>query len=51
MNTIDRRILIVCLFCCLFSFAAFSQIQTLEVNRDFVTIIEIMERSCLMCHE
>jgi hypothetical protein len=30
---------------------AFSQIQTLEVNRGFVTIIEIMERSCLMCHE
>jgi hypothetical protein len=51
MKTIVERILIVCLFCCLSPLVSFSQIQTLEVNRGFVTIVEITERSCLMCHE
>lgn len=51
MKTIGTRITIVCLFCCLFPFAVFSQLQTLEMNRGFVTIIEAMDRSCLMCHE
>jgi len=51
MKTIDKPTFTFCLFFCLVPLVSFSQIQTIEVNRGFVTIIEIMERSCLMCHE
>ena len=51
MKTAYNRILLVCVICWLTGVPAFTQVQTLELNRGFITIPEIMERSCTLCHE
>ena len=51
MKSAYNRILLVCIVCWLVSLPVFSQVQTLELNRGFITVTEIMERSCAMCHD
>jgi len=51
MKSTYNRILLVCIVCWLLGAPIFSQVQTLELNRGFLTITEIMERSCALCHE
>lgn len=51
MKPAYRRMLLVGIVCLLVSLPVFSQVQTLELNRDFITINEIMGRSCAMCHD
>jgi hypothetical protein len=51
MKSAYNRILLVCIVCWLVSLPVFSQVQTLELNRGFITVTEIMERSCSMCHD
>ena len=51
LKDIPNRILLVCIICWLMGVPVFSQVQTLEVNRGFLSITEIMKRSCTLCHE
>ncbi len=41
MKTAYNRILLVCIVCWLVSLPVFSQVQTLELNRGFLTITEM----------
>ena len=51
MKTAYNRILLVGVISWLLGAPIFSQVQTLELNHGFLTITEIMERSCALCHE
>lgn len=51
MKTAYKGMLLVYFVYWLVSLPVFPQVQTLELNRGFITISEIMERNCAMCHD